>query len=698
MAVDTTKNLTQTAPESFSRANVDSAQIYAPAEDTLRRDVYDPAKGYTTAQYAPEIFTTATDIAQRKQAEADMANIIASPTQKIENNVNTMQDQFFNQENAKNNAIPTSQALTGEVVNRPSTTVTPPPQQEKTATMAVLEKAQANLLEQKNAYAQLEANKGNKPTMNFEQAYRSLLEDQGYTADQNQLTAVQKDIADAEARLRDRVQAQYKDGEIPMGVVAGRVSEVQRQEMQNLDFLRRKETDLVNRMNQKTNVINTIMKYKTTDFENAVKDYEENYKNALDNIKNYGSMTASVLDIEYKVAQEGEKLAEAKDKKKAEEQKQMLELYKQQQIDNAKARDDARANLQILYNNVITGGVDVSALTAAEKQDWAKLELQANLPVGTFQNLQAKNNGFEMKGQGTERFNDKGEKIMDFIMYNPRTGEIKVEQQNLGYDASAFLEQKNKLSMIADRQSGGSGSVSVGSFSPNDALRDVIGVDVAGGAQGVKALNATLPQGIKSNCVYFARSINPDLPSGLYTLQQKIDTLLGGKPNRNEWGTPSVGDVAVIKTGDAPGHLATVASVDSKGNPTFIESNWIAGTVGMRASDKNNQSIMGYWRSPKADQYIGKILNQPQTKASEMTPTERLSEIETAFKQLSGTEGQRALAALQWPVSGMYMDPAEYNKIRDAAVLDDKINAKEFDNHFAKYRDPAKILEYTLSN
>lgn len=691
MAVDTTKNLTQTAPESFLRANVDNAPMYASTEDNLRRDIYDPAKGYTTAQYAPEIFNTATDIAQQKQGNADMATMLASPTQKIENDVNAMQDTFLAQENAKTNEVPTSTALTGEIVNAPS-----PAPAEKTASMAVLEKAQASLVEQRDAYAKLEANKGSRPTMNFEQAYRGLMEEQGYTADQNKLTGVQKDIADAEARLRDRVQAQYADGEIPMGVVAGRIGEIERQDMQRIDYLRRQETDLVNRLNQKSNVINTIMKYKSTDFDNAVKTYEDNYKNALDGIKNYGSMSTAILDIEYKVAQEGEKMAEMKDKKKADEAKQMLEIYKQDQLDKAKNRDDARANLQILYNNVITGGVDVSALSADEKKDWAKLELQANLPVGTFQNLQAKNNGFEMKGQGTERFNEKGEKLMDFVMYNPRTGEIKVEQQNLGYDASAALEQRNKLSMIADRA--GNGSVSVGSFSPNDALRDVIGVDAATGAQGVRALNATLPQGVKSNCVYFARSINPDLPTSLYTLQNKVDILLNGKPNRNEWGTPAVGDVAVVQTGDTPGHLATVASVDSEGNPTFVESNWVAGTVGMRGTNKNSDSIVGYWRSPNSDKYIGKILSQPVVKTPELTPTEKLSEIDSAFKQLSGTPGQRALSDLQWPVAGKYMDPKEYNKIRDAAVLDEKISGKEFDAHFSQYRDPLKVLEYTLSN
>ena len=50
-------------------------------------------------------------------------------------------------------------------------------------------------------------------------------------------------------------------------------------------------------------------------------------------------------------------------------------------------RDDARANIGILYNNITSGGFDPMKMSKEEQVMWAQQEMLAGLPAGSFYNL-----------------------------------------------------------------------------------------------------------------------------------------------------------------------------------------------------------------------------------------------------------------------------------------------------------------------
>lgn len=105
------------------------------------------------------------------------------------------------------------------------------------------------------------------------------------------------------------------------------------------------------------------------------------------------------------------------------------------------------------------------------------------------------------------------------------------------------------------------------------------------------------PQNLGNNCVYFARSIAPDLPTGLFTLEDKVNKLL--KNNKNKSDVPVPGAVGVMRTGEKAGHVYVVESVDyERGVKTIAETNWSSGKFGRRTLPIDDKNTLGYWVSP----------------------------------------------------------------------------------------------------
>lgn len=684
MAIDTTKNLNQNVPESFVRANVD-APIYNEARNTLKRDIYDPQKSYTTAQFAPEIFTTATDEMQRKMANESVINSIASPVQKLETDVNADQARFIAEENAKVNTVPVaSTAIEGEVVTN----------NEKSGTISALERANKMIEEQRSAYLTLEADfaaKTKPPEMSFEQAYRSLMTEQGIESDQKSLALIQSDIRDSEARLRERVQAQSGQGEgIPLGVIAGRVGEIEKQEMTRIDYLRRQEKVAADRVNQKLGIVDSIMKYKGIDYTNAVNDYNDQYKKAIEGFKMMGNFASDIVEIDLKIEQEKERIAGIKDKAKQDEAKQMLDLYKQNQLDVAKERDDARANLQILFGQVTTGGVRVEDLTPAEKTEWGRLEMKAGIPVGTFLNMTAKNNGFEMV-TNVQRYDEKGNGYLDIIFRNPRTGELKKDTQFLGMNAEKKLSMDNTKSLIDDRTATnlagakpkeGSywsnygpeqfGSPHKDGIDLDGKITDPIYTPVTGEVVSVKTEAETGgKKGWGNQVIIEAPDGNRILLNHLDGFGVKVgDQVVSGQPVGTMGNT---GNVIPGKGGDGS-HLDVTIKRPNGTNFTTSQA---------RAYIDKNYTVM----------------------TKERTKEDTFKEFESVIGQYLGTKSTSGFvdkALTQFPVAASvmgeyknYISAKDYIMMRDEARVEG-ITPQEFDKKFNTYVDPSRESDYKL--
>ncbi|KKN02831.1 hypothetical protein LCGC14_1113810, partial [marine sediment metagenome] len=103
---------------------------------------------------------------------------------------------------------------------------------------------------------------------------------------------------------------------------------------------------LANRLNMKYSVLNNIVKYTGQDYDDAQQDYQFKFNAAL-------QLTSLLTGIE--------------DKAKTAEERQI---------------DNARANLQIMYNLFKGGNVSYSSLDSATQLDIKNMELQAGLPTG----------------------------------------------------------------------------------------------------------------------------------------------------------------------------------------------------------------------------------------------------------------------------------------------------------------------------
>lgn len=101
--------------------------------------------------------------------------------------------------------------------------------------------------------------------------------------------------------------------------------------------------------------------------------------------------------------------------------------------------------------------------------------------------------------------------------------------------------------------------------------------------------NKNIPQETLSNCVLYARYKVPDLPTGLFTIQDKAKIINSS--------TPIPGAVGIQSTGDDTGHVFFVTDVDAeKGLMKIQETNY----EGHKVSNRNGQ-----WVSFKSPNYLG---------------------------------------------------------------------------------------------
>ncbi len=96
-----------------------------------------------------------------------------------------------------------------------------------------------------------------------------------------------------------------------------------------------------------------------------------------------------------------------------------------------------------------------------------------------------------------------------------------------------------------------------------------------------------IPETDLSNCVYYARSEVPELPTGLWTYEDKKNII-------NSQGAVA-GSAAVIDVGDKTGHMAVVQSVNQNGTLTISETNYKTGQHSIRTGTPEELGITGYF-------------------------------------------------------------------------------------------------------
>lgn len=194
-----------------------------------------------------------------------------------------------------------------------------------------------------------------KPVVpDFTATYTSLREQYGVNGLETQLNSLQAQQQDLLAQKQTRVNAE-RGKPVATNVIAGRLSEVEKQENERLAAVQSSIQNIQNQLTTKYNVVDTLMKTKQLDYSAASDSYDKQMSN---NISLYNAAKG---------------------------------ITEEAKSDEEKAIDDARSNLQIIYNNLSSSGTNIESLDPAQKANIQKLELQAGLPQGFYKSIAVKN-------------------------------------------------------------------------------------------------------------------------------------------------------------------------------------------------------------------------------------------------------------------------------------------------------------------
>lgn len=191
--------------------------------------------------------------------------------------------------------------------------------------------------------AQIEPDIAQPEPINRVETFEQMREEYGLPALETQLNDLKSQLRDEYAVRRQRTQA--AEGEpVALGVIGGRVSEIERQEAERIDTINREIAFLTDQISTAYGVMDTYINLMGMDYQDAYQRYQDEYD------KN-------------------------------------LQIYKlvDEELDERKA--SARANLQTFANAIMSGNLSYGQLSQDQKLSINKLELQSGLPVGFVSSL-----------------------------------------------------------------------------------------------------------------------------------------------------------------------------------------------------------------------------------------------------------------------------------------------------------------------
>lgn len=211
--------------------------------------------------------------------------------------------------------------------------------------------------------------------------------------------------------------------------------------------------------------------------------------------------------------------------------------------------------------------------------------------------------GFDVAGARTNATGD---------FYDPVTGE-KMGRSMVGMEFDAKSETARLDTAIKKVNAGISDPSILNQFKDQfDVMANgvYIGKQTLGDriANGMRAAAANIGNS-NWQCVQFVRSIVPDLPTGLFSLADKVQKLVKAPGGFGPEGMPQPGDTIILdwktsgqnglSASQYPGHVGTIGAVKD-GKALILQHNVPKGQTSSQWIDLNNKSIEGYWRSPKA--------------------------------------------------------------------------------------------------
>jgi hypothetical protein len=224
---------------------------------------------------------------------------------------------------------------------------------------------------------------GKRPTIESQRdVYAKQREQLGIEALEDTVNMWDEKIAESLANLEKFKRAEYEGQSL--GFAQGRISTEQQLVQDQLDFYTRQQNAAINKLNYKNKYIENIMKLTQQDYDNANSAYQFEFNKSL--------------------------------------QIQQMVTTEKNQI-----RDDSRAMLTTIVNNMSKAGIDINSLDPAMLSNISTLELQAGAPLGsTVAFYQADPNANVMyQGVTTDA---SGKEYYYQVVNDPTTGGTKVNQ------------------------------------------------------------------------------------------------------------------------------------------------------------------------------------------------------------------------------------------------------------------------------
>ena len=231
---------------------------------------------------------------------------------------------------------------------------------------------------------------------NFEKTFSEMRQKYGVDDLESSINDLDAQEQDLIAQKRISVNAELGKP-VAMNVIEGRVGEQERNFNERIDFISRQKTRAINELKTANDTIENIMNLKKMDYDVAKGQYDTEF---AQNIQLFNTIKG---------------VAEYANSEKE------------------KAADNARANLQIIYNSAKDGNADLSTMDDAAKAKISKLELQAGLPQGFYESLAVKKP--DAKVLSTTTRTTGGVKYADVIFQNA-DGSLSTQNITLGKEST----------------------------------------------------------------------------------------------------------------------------------------------------------------------------------------------------------------------------------------------------------------------
>ena len=231
---------------------------------------------------------------------------------------------------------------------------------------------------------------------NFEATYDKLRQERGLDALEESINEYDSMEQNIQAQLRERYN--LEEGKpVALNVISGRIGEAERQEFRRLDEIGRAKTRAINQLQTANGAIETIMNLKQMDYTVAKDEYNREFNQTMQLFNVFKGLSEYDISIE------------------------------------DKDKNEARANLQIMYGAIKDGGLDINNLDPQTESKITSLELKAGLPSGFYNSVA--NSNPDAKVLSTTTRETGGVKYADVILQNS-DGSFTTQQIRLGAASS----------------------------------------------------------------------------------------------------------------------------------------------------------------------------------------------------------------------------------------------------------------------